>query len=242
MKEKLVVLAVTLVFAGFAFGLSPLGKPTAGLMQGQWRLGGEYGYGDMDIDVDGTVSGLSISGTIDGLNANAFGGRIGYGLTDDWELYALVGAANAEVDFFDGGYDFAYGAGTKWTFAKGETLSWGALFQIDWFSSDDSGIVYGEDYNIDFDVYEIVVAVGPTYKMNDNFRIYGGPLFYTLEGDFDIKSSSLPLDASFDLQIDPQVGGYVGAQIDLDSNAELFVDFVFTSDMSMVGGGISWKI
>ena len=242
MKKKFLLLAVMLFFAGSAFGLGPLGKPTAGLTQGQWRLGGEYGYGDMDVDVDGAVSGLSISGTIDGLNTNTFQGRLGYGMCDAWELYGLVGAANAEEDFFDGGYDIAYGVGSKVTLAQDETISWGALFQIDWFSSDDSGTAFGEDYDIDLDVYEIIVTFGPTYSPNDNVRIYGGPIFYMLEGDLDIKSNSLGVDASLDAEIDPQIGGYVGAEFDLDTNAELFVEFVFASDITVVSGGISWKM
>jgi hypothetical protein len=242
MKKKFLLLAVMLFFAGSAFGLGPLGKPTAGLTQGQWRLGGEYGYGDMDIDVDVTVAGLDFSGTIEGLNTNTFQGRIGYGLCDGWELYGLVGAADAEVDFFDGGYNVAYGVGSKVTLVKDETISWGVLFQIDWFSSDDSGTELGEDYDIDLDLYEIIVAFGPTYSASENCRIYGGPLFYMLEGDLDIKSTSLSIDMSADAEIDSQIGGYIGAEFDLDTNAEVFIDFVFTGDVTMVGGGISWKM
>lgn len=219
---------MVLGLSGTAMALGVLGPPTAGLKTGQWGVAAEYAFSDSDVDVEGV--------TLDGLESNVFLGQIGYGISDDWEIYGLIGAADHEcgdLDPLDFGYDFAYGFGTKVTLAKDETLAWGALFEMGWRQGDDS--LYG--VSVDVDYYEIFVAVGPTWKAAEGVRIYGGPFFYMLDGEIDTSISGL----SADLEEESNFGGYVGAEFDLCPNNALYVEYQFTGDMQTIGAGINWK-
>ena len=278
MEKKLFRSAVVFLFAAVtcssALAIAPLGPPTAGLEQGQKRIAFEYGYGKVDLEASGFktsafgsahISGGSGSGTatVSDVESNAFLANIGYGATDNWEAYALLGMANVQIDKVgnakelgaDGDYGFGYGFGTKYTFRKEESLSWGAMFQMAWSNSDDSGTLTDDDFfgaevelaktDVEIDYYEIIIAVGPTYEMNEQLRIYGGPFFCMLDGEYDMKISAPDgesgMKISFDLEEDSQFGGYVGAEYDLAENAPLFVELQFTGGGWGLGVGIGWK-
>ena len=149
--------------------------------------------------------------------------------------------ANGDFEDFDGDYGFAYGFGTKATFAKNDNVSWGALFQMGWTKSEDTytdtDFGFGT-VDLEADFYEMQIAVGPTYEMQ-GWRIYGGPFLYFLDGDLDFKA--VGVSGSFDLEEESQFGGYVGAEFDLAENCLLYVEGQFTSDAYTVGTGIGWK-
>jgi hypothetical protein len=230
-----VVVAAVFAAAGSAWALSPIGKPTAGLEQGQVYLGADYGYSDADIEVDGADE------NINGANSNAIMGRVGYGLMDVWELYGLVGVADAEWEDFDSSFDIAYGFGTKYTFMEDEEIDWGVAFQMQWLDVDDDVTDEGTDYDVDMDFWEMVIAVGPTWNMNEDVRIYGGPLVYLMDGDLDVKEVGDGSE-SFDLEEDSCFGGYVGGEVDLSDTCLVYAEFLFTGDAWMLGGGIGWKM
>jgi hypothetical protein len=286
MAKKLFRMTVVFLLAVMtyspALAIAPLGPPTAGLEQGQKRVAFEYGYRKADLKASGfKVSAWSESGeftfgpftipwggadvsavptgsaTISDAESNAFIANIGYGVIENWEVYALLGIADVQIDYvegaedlaFDGNYRPYFGFGTKLTFRKEEPLSWGAMFQMDWTNSEEDDFfeldIFGSD-NVEIQYYEIVVAVGPTYEMNEQLRIYGGPFFYLLDGDFKSEiTNTMFYDSgskiSFDLEEDSQVGGYVGAEYDLVENAPLFVELQFTADSWGFGAGIGWK-
>lgn len=278
MEKKLfhmvVVLLLTAVAGSTALAIAPLGPPTAGLEQGQKRIAFEYGYREADLETStikvtawgnieiGPIDNPDLdlntlifpSVTLKDVESNAFLANIGYGATDDWEIYALLGIAYVQIDKVgnekalgvDGDYDFGYGFGTKYTFRKEESLSWGAMFQMDWTNSEDSRNTIGnDDTDVEIDYYEIVIAVGPTYEINEQLRFYGGPFFFMLDGEYDMKLTSIDgedgFKMSFDLEEESEFGGYVGAEIDLTENAPLFVEFQFTADSWGFGAGIGWK-
>jgi hypothetical protein len=272
MKKKLSNLAIVLLLSAVtgstALAIAPLGPPTAGLDQGQKRVAFEYGYRKADLEASGfkasawgsvSVSGVySGSLTLSDVESNAFIANIGYGATENWELYALLGIADVQIDDvggskdlgIDGDYGAYYGFGTKLTFQKEEPLSWGAMFQMDWTNSEDGDdwfeLEIFDDEDVEVDYYEIVIAVGPTYEMNEQLRIYGGPFFFLLDGDFDweIRDSFITeggAKLSFDIEEESQFGGYVGAEYDLAENAPLFVELQFTADSWGFGAGIGWK-
>ena len=147
-QVRVLSLGLIVVMAGgsSALALAPLGPPTAGLNQRQLRLGGEYSYGETDLDIDGD--------TLNNVESSMIFGNLAYGITDTWEAYLRLGAASTEFDVavpsyawpeevrdvfvsdamvfpnveFDGDYEFAYGLGTKCTFAtQPENLHWGAM-------------------------------------------------------------------------------------------------------------------
>jgi len=216
MEKKLrllgVVLIVAMVAGSSALALAPMGPPTAGLNQGQFRVGAEYGYSEMDLEIDASTPGEG--GTIVDLESNMFFATLGYGVMDNWEFYVQLGVANAEFDKvegddgdddklgFDGDYGFAYGFGTKYTFwEQMEGLKWGVLFQMKWINTEDTmSFTFAETVDIgetpvpgtttealdlELDYYEMQIAVGPTWQAMDGLCVYGGPFLHFVSGDAD---------------------------------------------------------
>jgi len=234
MNKKLslvVVILTALVLTGSALALAPMGPPTAGLKTGQFRAGLEYSYSDVDMKVEGNK--------LDNVTSNMIFGNLGYGIMDEWEAFVRLGFADASADNivgsgmnFDGGFKFAWGLGTKVTFLKQENLNWGALFQMTWLKSDD--IVGGTDVALDF--YDMQIAVGPTWKLNDTLSIYGGPFVHLIDGSVDVKGVG-----NGDLREDSAVGGYIGAEAALAANTSLFGEVQVTGAGWGIGTGINFK-
>jgi hypothetical protein len=241
MKRKIVLTGVLCVMVGMlcsaAFAAAPIGKPTAGLKTGQFRAGFDYAWGEANLEL--SYGGSSI--TLKDVETNSYLANLGYGISDDWEVYIRLGVANADFEDFDGDYGFAYGFGTKVTFAKDDKLSWGALFQMGWTKSEDTytDTDFGLGmFDMEADFYEMQIAVGPTYEM-EGWRIYGGALLYFLDGDLDVKGAGV--SGSIDIEEESQFGGYVGAEFDLAENCLLYVEGQFTGDAEAIGAGVAWK-
>lgn len=241
MEKKMLLFAVVLVVANVcgstALAVAPLGPPTAGLKTGQFRAGFDYAWAESDVEL--SYGGLSV--TVKDTETNRFLANLGYGITDDWEVYFRLGGANIKQDEFNGDYGFAYGFGTKATFAKDTNLSWGALFQMGWTKSQDTytDTTFGlGNIDMEVDVYDIQIAVGPTYEMQ-GWRIYGGPMLYFLEGDLDFKAAGV--SGSIDIEEESVFGGYIGAEFDLAENYLMYIDGQFTGDSVVIGVGIAWK-
>jgi hypothetical protein len=235
-------LLAAIACAPLALGAGPLGPPTATLKQGQFGIALEYAYNDSDLELSLGTDDTTWKGAI----SNTFLAQLGYGLTDDWEIYAPLGAANLKDVDLDCSYEFAYGFGTKITFEKTENTSWGLLFEIGWRKNNDSGIVDLTDlglgfttYTVDFTYNEIVVAVGPTWNVAEGMRVYGGPFFYVLEGDADVEA--VGVDETLDVGQKPMFGGYVGVELDLCPNSSWYGEFQYTNDMMVFGTGVGWK-
>lgn len=187
MREK-TFLILLLLFFGFncsaVFALDLLGPPSAGMKQGQFSAGAEYSYSRMNIKLSqgkggwmgysNDVLGASNSGkissrTIEKLSLNKVFANIGYGVTDNWEVFLRLGGVNADFKYkngprrffpgapilvgdslfpsgqkVNGDNGFAIGFGTRATFYKKGKLKWGGLFQISWADSDGTQTgVYG---------------------------------------------------------------------------------------------------
>ena len=99
-----------------AFGAGIIGTPTAELEQGQWNVGFNYMYSDMELDKtkmttseseiikfkpesgDSETFKDSDTGSwkmeIDNVKTQRYYGTIGYGLTNSWEAYVQLGIAD----------------------------------------------------------------------------------------------------------------------------------------------------
>jgi len=241
MEKKVFLLSGVLLLVGLycspAFAGDAMGPPTAGLTTGQFRVGLDYAWSESDVEL--SYGGTSV--TAKNAEANRILANLGYGVTDDLEVYIRLGGANLEQDEFDGDYGFAYGFGTKVTLAKDSNPSWGALFQIGWTKSEDTytDTVFGfGKIDMEADFYEIQIAAGPTYEMQ-GWCIYGGPMLYFLDGDLDVKTGRGSI--SIDIEEESCFGGYVGAEFDLAQNCLAYVEGQFTSDAVLVGTGVAWK-
>lgn len=244
MRKRMLMLGVVLMVAGLwtsaALALTPMGPPMASLKQGQSSLGFDFSYSETDVE----VSGLGISETLDDVESFTYLANLSYGIADNWEAFIRLGLAEAEFEEFKGSSEFAYGFGTKVTLGKQDALTWGGLFQMTWAKSDDSltghlpgyGIVTA-DLEIDF--YEIQIAVGPTYELNDTTSIYGGPFLHFIDGDLDV--SVLGVTGSLDVEQESEFGGFVGTQFDLAENTSCCVEYQLTNDAWAICTGIVWR-
>ncbi len=236
---KKIVVTVMVLMCSEAFGLTLMGPPRAGLTEGQYRAGLDYTYSEMDLE----ISGYGESWTED-VETNMLFGNFGYGIIDNCEGFVRLGFANVEAEDFDGDNEFAYGFGTKLTFAEQDAVTWGVLFQIGWFEGEDTVTGFVPGFGIvtadqEVDAYEIQVSVGPTYDAG-NIRIYGGPFLHFVDGDYDVDIAGVG-SGSFDVEQESEFGAYIGAQMDISTNSPFNIEAQFTGDAWALGFGIGWK-
>jgi hypothetical protein len=255
-----------------ALALSPMGPPKALLGLDRWDIGIEYGHQAMDLEADCKVIEIqpeyddfteirNVKNNIDNLKSNIIMARAGYGINDNWDAFVRLGLADAQGDMeqvypdcamdefkgFDGSFGFGWGFGTRATFWQDEELSWGGLFQITWLQPDDSSITLAGDTEFsgkaEIDIREVQIAVGPTWRVDDNVRVYGGPFLHFIDGDLDISGRTVDMgdeiltETTGDIEEESQFGGYVGAHLDVDENTSCFIEFQLTGDAWGIGLG-----
>jgi opacity protein-like surface antigen len=204
---------------------------------------------------------------INDLKSDIVMARAGYGINDSWDAFVRLGLANAKGDMeqtypdgsptdtfkgYDGSFGLAWGLGTKATFWQDEQLSWGGLVQITWLDPGDGSVKLSGDpaFSGKADInnmWEVQIAGGPTWRLENNLRIYGGPFLHFVNGDLDISGTTTDLGTeihtktSSDIKEKSQFGGYVGGQLDVDQNTSCIVEFQLTSDAWGIGIGAARK-
>ncbi|MHC4386871.1 MAG: hypothetical protein ACYSUG_07760 [Planctomycetota bacterium] len=242
MKQMVVLMCVVSLGMG-ALANTFMGPPTAELKPGQWKFAYSYSYAEMDVDAEGD--------TLEDITLSRHYADIGAGIFEGLELNALLGSVGAEIDAddldpsatedFDSSGEFSWGFNAKYTFLDGDTVDWGAMYQMTWFSAEDT--VDGVDIEFD-DAYDIQIAVGPTIDLGP-VDIYGGAFYYMLDGEAEASGA---LIGEGDIEEESNFGGYVGIQLtkkpgqyEITDGAVLGVEFQFTSDMWGIGGTLGWK-
>lgn len=238
-----------LVFVVVAFLVSPvsaltyMGSPTSNVKQGELLLG--FDYSDSELDVE--WRGYGLKGTIKNVESDLYLGKVGLGLSDGFELFGRFGLNRMDYTLsqmeytediqdgfrFSSGNEFTWGVGTKATFGRKDNLSWGALFQLMDFTGHDKTYFDGYLVDTEIDAYEIQLAIGPSYEI-DNLCLYGGPFLHVIGGDVDMKSGSTTL-SSFDIEQGSEVGGYVGLGWQFAENSSLNVEYQLTGDAQVIG-------
>ncbi|MFH1370902.1 MAG: hypothetical protein ABII09_06415 [Planctomycetota bacterium] len=215
-KKLLWIVSVVITFVGTSMAIDFMGPPTAGLKEGQWKIGYTYHHSENDLLVD--YSKYYVNGVkykidledveIDDIKVTRNYVTFNYGLADDrMEIYGFLGAADTESGTFSGigedvkfsgDQDFAFGVGTKVTTNIYDNVDWGILAQASWIRSSDTvqsfsgtyeGHTYSGKYDVEFDAVEIQVAAGPTIKIRKDWKVYGGVVGYWLYGDLEEKIS-----------------------------------------------------
>ncbi len=260
-----------------AFALDLMGPPASGLKQGQFHAGVDYSYSQMDLkltegrwieylDHSSPLSGkYAESFTLKDFKLNKAHVNIGYGLADNWEGFLRLGGVNAkfgdsnfyeEGEEFDSQTDLAIGCGIKATFYEDGNLKIGGLFQVSRAELDgkmrpNGWPVAGDSVQIE--LTEIQIAVGPSYKLADNFLIYGGPFLHFIDGDLDDEYSAPEVDEegtvtgfltgkdSWAIEERSIFGGYIGAQVDLAENCSLNIECQLTSAAEAICLGLLWR-
>lgn len=234
MRTFITSLLALFLNAGVAFALAPLGPPVADLEQQQISIGFDYSFGETDVE----VSGYGVSDTVD-VDSDMFLAKFAYGITDGWNVFLRLGATSLDSDGFDSGTEFAWGIGTKGTVLRNEQLSWGLLGQIHWFEGDDTWAYAGYAGSSEVDAYEIKVAAGPAYQL-DNVCIYGGPFLQFIEGDWDIKSGGAKV--SFDVEEESAFGAYIGANVPLTELVNFNGELQVTGDAWVLAVGLLYRL
>jgi hypothetical protein len=189
-------------------------------------VGANYSYSEADITIEDM--------DVDDVEFSSYLARIAYGATDKCGVFVSVGAADIEVEDYDGDTQFAFGIGVRGVFHEGEHISWGALSQIHWFRSEDTGRVDGISAEGEFELLEVQVGVGPVYEA-DGFCVYGGPFLDFIRGDFDVRMNGG--SDSFDVEEGSEFGGYVGARVQIWNDATLGAEVQITGDGVAAGIG-----
>ncbi|HUU16690.1 MAG TPA: hypothetical protein VMW72_06040 [Sedimentisphaerales bacterium] len=238
-KLFVVVPIVAVLLSSASWALTPLGPPKSGLKQKQYSLGFVYASSEMDLE----VGGYGFSWTATDIDWKTYLARLGYGLSDDCEIYSLLGFSKCSSDDFNGSTEFAWGFGTKFTVAKNNSVTWGGMFQLCSMSSEDSATTEDPYFgytsaSIDVQLFDIQIAFGPTYT-KEAFSIYGGPFLHFVDGDLEVRANGD--SGSVDIEQESEFGGYVGAQFDVDESASVFIEYQMTGDASAIAGGFVWR-
>jgi hypothetical protein len=184
------------------------------------------------------------------VKTNVYYATLGYGLTNNWEVYGRLGIADlkgrvsfAEYDFewganFDN--DVVWGVGTRLTFHERNRIRWGVTAQMNWIDTsadrEETSIEYGRiKRTLDLSAYDLLVAVGPTVDMG-GWELYGGPFFYMFDGDVDYMETWTGdgggwEKGSSEVDEDSNFGGYIGAAIPVVANTHV------TLEAALIGGG-----
>ncbi|MHC4437883.1 MAG: hypothetical protein ACYS3S_11025 [Planctomycetota bacterium] len=272
----IICLIVVCLSSSVVVALPPMGPPRALLGQDVWEIGVDYGYQSTDLEVVSKLTETNITAdpplsvtrkgklNISDLKSHIILGRVGYGISDNWDGFVHVGAADADGDLertysdgtspdkyggFDGGFGFAWGVGTRATFWQDGDVSWGGLVQVTWSEPDDSDISLKGDPTFsgtaELDIWEVQVAIGPTFQLSEGFRAYCGPFLHFVNGDFDISAqysdlgTDFLLEGSGDVEEESQLGGYAGAHFDVDQNTSCFIEGQLTGDAWAIGVGVA---
>lgn len=263
-KKGVVVCVVLALCSANVLAVGFIGTPTAELKQGQWNAGFNYLYSTQDLDKTNTKYGWTGDTPdtdrmkVKDFNVNRYYGTLGYGIADCWEVYVQVGLAdtkaktqfegNTDWDGFNFDNDVVWGFGTRMNLIEQDTVKWGISAQMNWF---DTSVDYkGSEETYDWkdtytiDGYDLLVAFGPTVDMG-GWKLYGGPFYYYLGGDFENKYTNTDEDGYWKetgkLRAKSNFGGFIGAQFDVAQNTNMTVELSATADGWAVGTGLGFK-
>jgi len=261
-------LLAVVVFSSVSWGLDFMGAPVSTLEKNQWSTGFNYSYSSMDIDVKGDTFGNHASSVISlpkKLRLNKYAFNLGYGLTENWDVYALFGSVRNRADLnYSGdadwpgnrvsqsGNEFLWGLGTKATFYEYEKWAFGGLIQATWFN--DVAINGSTPVNDDewthtvkgeLDMMELQIATGASYQLNEWVSFYGGPFVHIINGDFKQREycsiCGLEKDTTDDVKQSSWFGVFVGTQVNLCKNMSLSVEYQHTAFANAVGANVVWR-
>jgi len=225
-----------------------------------------FGEAREDPDGAGWLPASYAEHNIEDLTSNMLLGRLSYGAYDTVDVFVCLGLSDAQDDMteelatggdgnkyteLDCSHGFAYGLGARATFWQEGDIVWGGLIQILWENPGDGDVdltpTDGDPSklsgDVEIDLQEIQVAVGPTVQMQ-GFSVYGGPFLHFVTGDIDIDATGTDsfsavnrVDLSQDIREESEFGFFAGGQGEVDQDTSWFVEFQITGDAWGIGIG-----
>ncbi|RMH59507.1 MAG: hypothetical protein D6679_01700 [Candidatus Hydrogenedentota bacterium] len=222
-------LLACVVLAGTALA-SPVGwiHPEAG----RFGVGGEVGaITNRDLEWNSGNNVAEIDQSV------YYVGRIGYGLTDQVEIYGRLGGADLDLRSTVGGLGWTGTAGGSTEFAWGVGLQ-GVIYDAGtWNLAGDANYFAHNSHTLnsigvnDADFWEWQVGLQAQTQF-DQFYPYLGVKY----SDANIQYTNL----SPDLEADDNVGVYVGAGFNLSGNWSGYLEGRFVDETSF-GGGVQYR-
>ena len=273
--RKVCYLGLMLVMVGLsgstALALDPMGPPGSALRKGDYKVTLDYAFGEMDLELAGGKwttrldgdpynAGAANSITVKDFQAHRVYAGLGYGVFENWDIFARLGGANATFgdsiwglgEDFEGNNDLLVGVGIKGTFYETDRLQFGGLLQGSYAAYD--GTLDGPGWpSFDFietTITEAQMALGASYLWTQRVSVYAGPFVHYMRGDFEdtfvLYNDDLDGMAysiySWDIDNGLTYGGYLGAQIVLGHNCLFNIEYQQTSDANTFGMGLMWRI
>lgn len=260
-----VVVSMACLWAASAFALDPMGPPRAGLKKGQFEVGLEYSFSEMDLR-HGLSPFIFPDREYEIEDMHRVYVNVGYGVTDWFEAFLRVGGATMEFSEpgllpgsptwgGDGDFDFAFGGGAKLTFCKVDRFTFGGIAQFSWTEIEGD---YEADPNPGFpdpswwdgdfetEITLIQFALGVTWEPTDILSLYGGLFHFSVIGEHYYGPASpigivFPDESSLDEPSDTPFGGYMGVQAEFFGNAVFNIEGMAASRAWAVSAGFGWR-
>jgi len=164
--------------------------------------------------------------------------QLGYAISDNFEIYLQGGAADLSVDDVFDNDDFEDGfrpfgaVGFKALLVDRKPLGIGIFAQGTYFSDyDDQGLFEGIPAEVELTgMYEVAGGV-VLQSVLEGAILYGGPYFFTREGDFDVTVGSLKSSGSF--EEDNNFGGFIGMRWPLRNGINVDLEGHVRTDVSI---------
>ncbi|MDD5133938.1 MAG: hypothetical protein PHP01_00825 [Phycisphaerae bacterium] len=247
-RTKLVLVLAFVVgwYCSDAIAVAPLGPPVSNLGKGQSSIGIAYTYSRMDLDFDsGSSPGGGPAFTLDAIRSHGIFVDFARGFGERWEAFIRVGAGSTRatdsvgssaIHMHDPDRGYAVGFGTKWTFYQPQpNLKFGSIFQILWTKIKGDAMIAGNSWDTDTDMTEMQIAIGPEYRFNDRFSLYGGAFFNIVDGKFDAKRRNAAASISYDIDSGAVAGGFLGSSVKINDNTDLNLEWQHTSALDLIG-------
>jgi hypothetical protein len=215
MDKVNVVVLIVFAVAATAQALTPIGPPTTTLRQGQWAIGGSYGYSEQDIEIEDGPIGTSA----EDVEIETALATVAVGLaTNRMEIFGRLGMAQAEDTYIDSDEKLALGGGARITTNLDDELSWGVVGQV----------LYCEPSDDD-DIFDVQFALGPCWRRGA-YVLYGGPMLHFITGE--IGTSDIEQESWF--------GGYIGTGLSSE-HLSVIVEGQLTPDSFAGAIMLGWK-
>ncbi len=166
--------------------------------------------------------------------------QLGYAFTDRFEIYIQGGAANLEVGKFDDGYRPFGTAGARWLLTNRSPVGVGLFIQGTYFSDYEGRSLDGTTpVKLKFlNAYELQGGVA-LQTILEGAILYGGPLFYLREGDFEATTGT-GVTTSGTFEEDSNFGAFVGIRWPVKHGINIELESHLKTKFS-VGGAISFN-